>query len=181
MPCEKGGQIKGWKTRDCRLSLRESSVSCEFGYRRDKARIQAPFAPECCISRKQRSFRGAKGDNGISLTIDEHQNSIRGGTKQAKKISGFRHLSGDANVKCYWLYVYVSQIFWAFGRGCAGSAKQSIWKRLSAQDGEYGEDRSSFLSASSPQLSLYVETKSNKGKVLRAVDCRSGAIEFSLA
>jgi hypothetical protein len=48
------------------------------------------------FSRKQRCFRGAKGDNGgakgdngISLTIDEHQNRIRGGQKLAKKISDF--------------------------------------------------------------------------------------------
>jgi hypothetical protein len=122
MPYEKGGQaltkpteeeLDSWpiqsrseKSRDCRLSLRESSVSCEFGFGSEKALAHAPFALNSRFSRKHRCFRGAKGDNGISLVIDEHQNSRRGGQKQAKKISEFRYLSGDANVSAYWLYVY---------------------------------------------------------------------------
>jgi hypothetical protein len=55
------------------------------------------------------AFAERKAIMGTSLTIDEDQNSRRGGTKQAKKISDFQYLSGDANVSAYWLYVYVSK------------------------------------------------------------------------
>jgi hypothetical protein len=54
-----------------------------------------------------------------SLTIDEHQNSIRGGKKQAKKISASRHILGGANLSRYWIYVYVKKsrekYFWQSG------------------------------------------------------------------
>jgi hypothetical protein len=60
---------------------------------------------------------------GRSLTIDEHQNSIRGGKKQAKKISDSRHILGGANVSHYWIYVYdlkrVEKYFWQAGGDAA--------------------------------------------------------------
>jgi hypothetical protein len=94
------------KGHDCRLSLRESSESCEMVFRSAKAHNHVPITLTFYVSRKRRNFRGAKGDNEISLTIDEDQNSIRGGTKQAKKISDSRHILGGANVSAYWIYVY---------------------------------------------------------------------------
>jgi hypothetical protein len=68
------------------------------------------------------------------LTIDEHQNSIRGGKKQAKIISDSRHILGGANVSRYWIYVYdlkrVEKYFWQSGgdaedRQTGGTAQRS--------------------------------------------------------
>jgi hypothetical protein len=100
-----------------------------------------------------------------TLTIDEHQNSIRGGTKQAKKISDSRHILGGAIVSRYWIYVYdkktIEKYFWQSGRDAEDRQTGGTAQRSAARNGQASESLPYFGCRG------VLPRKSDEGRLLR--------------